>query len=377
MLGTSEKLKAGLETTKTRRQVRATFRRREPTLTRTPPMTICIRSAGTLSTGDKVSEIEISNELMSVRLIDLGATLWKLIPHKHPSSNGVCLFQPDPLSYADNPSYLGCTIGPLANRVTNSRFTLQGRTHKLTPNEGPNHLHGGPAGFGHRIWSFETDPATNSVVFTINRPDGEGGYPGNLDVDATWTLDENCLRFEWTAKADQPTPVSLTNHTYWNLAGRGTIEDHHLQLASSEIVEVDDQLLPTGELVPTQATPFDLSGNPRLGDAIQPFKPGGLDHCYAVTLGSPALLGDPESGLSLEVDTSLPGIQVYTGHHLDGSSEHGGYGPLSGVCLESQFFPDAVNQSHFASPVLSANQTARYWTTYTFHGIPPAERGPK
>lgn len=332
-------------------------------------MTINVRTAGLLPNGQAVSVIEVTNTLMTVRFLDFGASLWQLVPRGHASQDGICLFHRDPLAYADNPPYLGCTVGPVANRVANSTFTLEGRTHTLTPNEGPNHLHGGPTGFGRRIWRFETDAASNSVIFRLNRPDGEGGYQGTLDVEVIWTLEQNCLRFAWTASTDQATPVSLTNHTYWNLAGTGTIEDHHLQLESVEVVEVDDLLIPTGALVNPTGTPFDLSHNPRIGDAIQQLRMPGIDHCYGLEPGARCRLSNPGNGLALEVQTSLPGLQVYTGHQLNGSAEQGGYGPLAGVCLETQLYPDAVNRPHFATPVLKANGTMCHWTNYTLHGV--------
>ena len=337
-------------------------------------MTIDIRPAGRLANGQDVCVIEMSNSFMVARFLNLGATLWQLVPRGHASDDGICLFHRDPLTYAHNVPYLGCTVGPLANRVANSTFTLAGRTHNLMPNEGPNHLHGGPTGFGHRVWEFATDPASNSVTFRLNRPDGEGGYPGNLDIDVIWTLEENSLRFAWAASADRATPVSLANHTYWNLAGTGTIEDHHLELDAAEVVGVDDDLIPTGVLEPIAGTPFDLSHCPRIGDAIRPLDMGGIDHCYALRPGSQAQLTEAGSGLRLEVESSLPGLQVYTGHQLDRSAEQGGYGPLSGLCLETQFFPDAINHPHFATPVVEVDATMRHWTNYTLHGISPTDK---
>jgi len=335
-------------------------------------MAIDIQPVGRLASGETVSMVEISNQYMRVRLLNLGASLWKLIPANHGSSDGVCLSLPEATSYADNPPYLGCTVGPVANRIGNSAFMLGDETYALTPNEGRNHLHGGPTGFGRRIWTIDTDQRSNLVKFGFARPDGEGGYPGNLEVEVTWHLEENCLQFSWEARSDKATPVSITNHTYWNLAGAGTIEDHHLCVESPEIVEINDQLIPTGVLTPVEGTGFDLTKNPRLGDVIGQLPLGGIDHCYSVAPGAIARLEEPTSGLSLMVETSLGGIQVYTGHQLDHSPAQGEYGPLSGLCLETQYFPDAVNNSDFASPILAGGDEIRHWTKYTFEGIWPA-----
>ncbi|RZV43560.1 MAG: galactose mutarotase [Acidimicrobiales bacterium] len=331
--------------------------------------TVSVRSVGHLPTGEAVSAVELSNESMQVTLLDLGATLWTLVPQGHASASGITLAHNDPLSYATNPPYLGCTVGPLANRVGGSNFSLDGRRYELVANEGAHHLHGGPTGFGQRIWTFEIDPDAVSVVFRLHRPNGEGGYPGALDVEVLWTLQGNRLRFAWTALADQATPVSLTNHTYWNLSGTGTIEDHRLRVDAEAVVEIDDQLIPTGDLLPAQGGVFDLADGPRIGEAIDRVGLAGIDHCYALVPGSQVDLHDPRSGRRLTVETSLPGVQVYTGHQLDGSAAQGGFGPMSGLCLETQLFPDAVNNPSFLSPMLVPNEIVRHWTDYTLHGI--------
>ena len=147
--------------------------------------TVSVRTVGHLPTGEAISAVELSNEYMQVTLLDLGATLWKLLPQGHASATGITLAHDDPLSYAANPPYLGCTVGPLANRVGGSAFVLDGQRFELTPNEGAHHLHGGPTGFGHRVWDTEPGDQATEVVFRLHRSDGEGGYPGNLDVAVT------------------------------------------------------------------------------------------------------------------------------------------------------------------------------------------------
>jgi len=328
---------------------------------------VSVRTVGRLPSGETISAVELSNDCMTVTLLDLGATLWTLMPSGHPSAAGVTLAHRDPVAYAVNRPYLGCTVGPVANRIGGSSFSIDGHRHDLISNEGKHHLHGGPTGFGQRRWAFETDPVETVVHFRLHRFDGEGGYPGNLDVEVVWTLQANRLRFAWSASADRATPVSLANHTYWNLAGTGTIEDHHLRLNADGVVDVDKQLIPTGILRPTRSSRFDLADGPRIGDAVRRIGLDGIDHCYALSPGTQVGLYDPRTGQHLTVETSLPGVQVYTGHQLDGSPEQGGFAPMAGLCLETQFFPDAVNRSSFMSPLVLPNEIVHHWTNYTFH----------
>jgi aldose 1-epimerase len=332
---------------------------------------VSVRPIGRLSTGETISAVELSNEYMQVTLLDLGASLWTLKPHGHASARGITLAHNDPLSYAANPPYLGCTVGPLANRVGKSAFVLDGQRYDLTPNEGAHHLHGGPTGFSHRVWGVEPDHQATEVVFRLHRSDGDGGYPGNLDVAVTWTLERNCLRFAWSASADKATPVSITNHTYWNLSGSGTIEDHLLRVDAEAFVEIDGDLIPRGALVPSSGSVFDLANLTRVGDAIERVGFGGIDHCYALVPDGRIELREPGSGLSLVMETSLPGLQVYTGHQLDASPEQGGFQPMAGLCLETQFFPDAVNNPSYPSPLVGPEELVHHWTTYTFNGIRP------
>ena len=336
--------------------------------------TVSVRPVGRLPSGETISAVELSNDCMTVTLLDLGATLWTLLPSGHPSPAGVTLAHRDPAAYAVNRPYLGCTVGPVANRIGGSSFSIDGHLHDLVSNEGKHHLHGGPTGFGQRLWAFETDPVETAVHFRLHRLDGEGGYPGNLDVEVVWTLQANRLRFAWSASTDRATPVSLANHTYWNLAGTGTIEDHHLRVDADGVVDVDEQLIPTGVLKPTQSSRFDLADGPRIGDAVQRIGLGGIDHCYALSPGAQVDLRDPRTGQHLTVETSLPGVQVYTGHQLDGSVAHGGFGPMAGVCLETQFFPDAINNAQFPSPVVDPHATVVHWTEYTVLGVGPVDQ---
>ena len=262
---------------------------------------------------------------------------------------------------------------PIAS--TTAAFDLDGRRHRLEPNEGPNQLHGGPTGLSHKPWDAETvvddDGVTREVRFTLHRPDGEGGYPGNLGVMVAYRLEGSRLRYRWTASATTPTPVSLTNHAYWNLAGGGTITDHVLSVPAGHVVEVDHASLPTGSLPSVGGTAFDLRTPTRLGTVIERLDGAGVDHCYVLDDGgragrSPIGLSHPPSGRRLEITTTLPGVQVYTAQYLDGSRRFGGHRRHGGVCLETQHLPDAVNQSTFPSCIVMPGRPVEHITDYRF-----------
>ncbi len=325
---------------------------------------------------DGPAEVELSNNRLSLRLLDIGATL----RHIGPADGGavLALSLASAADYGNNPAYLGVTAGPVANRITGAAFELDGRHHALEPNEGRNQLHGGPTGFSHRPWDVETVPdadgATREIRFTLHRPDGEGGYPGNLNVSVGYRLDGNRLRYRWTATTDAPTPVSLTNHAYWNLAGAPTIVDHELSVPADRLVEVDDDSLPTGSLVPVEGTAFDLRSPTSLGSVIDRLDDEGVDHCYVLddtaddtaAGDKPIVLSHRPSGRRLEITTTLPGVQVYTGQFLDGSARFGGHRKHGGVCLETQHLPDAVNQPAFPSCIVEPGQPVTHTTDYVF-----------
>ena len=325
-------------------------------------MTIRTRKFG--NGDDDVVVVTISTDTATAQFLDVGATLWQV--HGWGTDHSLCLHHADPFSYFDNPPYLGCTVGPVANRIAGSRFAIGGDEHRLVANEGANHLHGGPTGFGRRRWELDVDHARDAVSFRMERPHGEGGYPGHAIVDVTWSIDGDDLRFEWSASADRATPVSIANHAYWNLDGRGTIDQHRLRVAASQIVEIDDELLPTGRLIEVAGTPYDLNAGPILGAVIDRV-PDGIDHNYVLDPRGTAELVSSDGRLSMTVSTSLPGLQVYTGHQLDGSAAQGGYAARSGLCLETQFFPDAVNQSDFTSPKVGPGETMSAATVHRFH----------
>lgn len=339
-------------------------------------MTVASRTVTTGPDRPDLLEVELGNELLSVKLLNLGATLWDVRPTgSDPSQPGLCLALPRAEDYFGNGSYLGVTAGPVANRIRDARFDLDGRRYTLEPNEGPNQLHGGPTGFSHKPWDAETvvddDGTTREVRFTLNRPDGEGGYPGNLAVMVGYRLEGSRLRYRWTASADAPTPVSLTSHAYWNLSGSPTIADHRLSVPSHRLVQLDEASIPTGVIVDVDGSPYDLRTAADVGAVIDAVDGAGIDRCYVLgdasgLDGEPAVLSHPASGRRIEVTTTMPGLQVYTGQHLDGSARSDGFRRHAGLCLETQHLSDAVNQPTFPSCIVMPGRPVEHITDYRF-----------
>ena len=254
---------------------------------------------------------------------------------------------------------------------------MEGKTYKLATNDGPNHLHGGVRGFDRYVWNAEpisTEDAVG-VKFTRLSPDGEEGYPGNVQATATYTLNrDNELRMEFSATTDAPCPVNLTNHSYWNLAGSGsgTILNHALSIAAERYVAVDDTLIPTGELPPVSGTPLDFRAPPRSARIDQvKGNPGGYDHCYVLgsqdgSLTLAAHVQEPSSGRIMEVLTTQPGIQFYSGNFLNGEAANGNFPQHAGFCLETQHYPDSPNHPEFPDTILRPGQTLQHVTVHRF-----------
>ena len=318
-------------------------------------------------------EVELSNEFLFARLLNVGATLRELGPVGE-SGSSLCLGLPDPVDYLSGSSYIGVTAGPVANRIDGAAFKIGEQRFQLESNEGVNQLHGGPTGFSHKLWDVDVDRSRHRVRFTLHRPDGEGGYPGNLDVEVRYELVGNRLRYQWTAWSDHTTPVSLANHAYWNLGLTGTVADHTLQVRAQKFVAVDNAAIPSGELPAVSGTAFDLRQPSQLGSAIEELG-GGIDHCYVLDDADDdddqpvpqIVLGHRRSGRRMEITTTLPGVQVYTGQFLDGSPAAGGFPKYGGVCLETQHLPDAVNQPSFPSCLVEPGQPVTHTTDYVFH----------
>lgn len=316
---------------------------------------------------------------LTARVTDFGATLVEMhTPDFGGALRNVVLGFPGVAGYeSDANQYFGCTTGRVCNRIALGRFTLDGEEFELATNNAPNHLHGGDRGFGQVVWDAEPLEGA-SIRFTRTSPDGEEGYPGELVVSVTYTLtDESELIVEYEATTDARTPVSLTNHAYWNLsgAGIGTIMDHVLRIDADGYTPCDETLIPTGEIAPVEGTALDFREPTRIGDRIEEVTATaalGYDHNY-VLIGLPgkmksaARLHDPRSGRTLSISTTEPGIQFYSGNFLKGDAGLGGtYEHRGALCLETQHFPDSVNQPSFPSTILEPGETYRSTTVHTF-----------
>ncbi len=328
--------------------------------------------AGTLNDGTAIEAVTLSNAHgVSARILSYGATLQSLMgPDRAGKIADVMLGYDNLASYVDHPNFFGVTVGRYANRIAGGRFTLDGKAYQLPLNDKVNSLHGGGKGFDKVPWkivSMKSGP-TATLVLGYRSPDGDSGYPGNLDVTVTYTLDEaGNLGIAYDAKTDKPTIVNMTNHAIFDLAGEGSsggAYGHRLTIPAKAITPVDDKLIPTGALQPVDGTVFDFRAGRIVGEGIrdgrdQQIRYGhGYDHNFALDKGltaKPELaarLEDPASGRVLEVLTTEPGVQFYTGNFLDGTFI-GKKGHLyrmgDGIALEPQKFPDAPNKPNFIS----------------------------
>jgi aldose 1-epimerase len=301
---------------------------------------------------------------VTAELLSWGATLARLlVPDRHGVPGDVVLGFDGLAGFLGPHPHLGGTIGRYANRIAQARFPLAGRIHRLTPNEPPHHLHGGSPGFDRRPWSAEPFEAGDEagVVFRLTSEDDDQGYPGRLAAEARYALaDSGELRVELAATAEAPTIVSLTQHAWFNLAdgGAGDVLEHELEIAAGAYLPVDRERIPTGEIASVAGTPLDFRRPRTLGSALAA-APAGLDHNLVLdargAFAFAARLRDPASGRTLELATSAPGLQLYTGNALDGTLRGRGgvaYRRHAGVCLEPQRFPDAPNRPEFGSAVL-------------------------
>jgi aldose 1-epimerase len=274
-------------------------------------------------------------------------------------------------AYAGNPRYFGALIGRHANRIAGGKFSLNGIAYQLPQNNGANHLHGGFRGFDKRDWTIREDG--NTLHLTYFSKDGEEGYPGNLTAFVDYTLLDNELRIDYRATTDRDTIVNLTNHSYFNLRGSGTILDHELTLNADHFTPVSNDLIPTGEIESVAETPMDFRDGKAIGSDIDDVA-GGYDHNFVLnnwdgTLRSAARLYEATTGRVLEILTTEPGIQFYSGNFLDGSFT-GKYGfvyeKYTGLCLEPQHFPDAPNHENFPSTTLRPGEEYNHTSIYRF-----------
>ena len=343
--------------------------------------TVTKKLFGQTHTGKRVDLFTLTNaQGLSAKITNYGTIITELwVPDREGRLGNIVLGFDNLRQYlAGNPSYLGCTVGRVANRTARGRFQLDGKKYKLAVNNGPHHLHGGLRGFDKVVWSAEIVKGREAALaFTYLSRHGEEGYPGNLDVTVLMTLtngDE--LRIGYTATTDRATPLNLTNHSYFNLAGGGNVLGHELKVAAKAYIPVDATSIPTGKQVSVAGTAFDFTKRKAIGldFARLTGKPIGYDHNFVLKGGGQRLAAcatvyDRTSGRVMEVRTTEPGVQVYTGNWLDGTQcGHSGiyYTQHSGLCLETQHFPDSLHHPRFPSIILRPGQTFTTTTTYKF-----------
>ena len=322
--------------------------------------------------------LENDNGLM-MRVTNYGATITELhVPDRNGHFADVVLGYDEISGYAGSSPYFGCIAGRNANRIDQGMFELDGKSYQLAKNDGPHHLHGGVKGFDKHVWNARvfSVPDGRAIRFGRVSPAGEEHYPGELRVSVTYTLtNSDELRVEMEATTDAPTLCDLAQHTYWNLAGHdsGTVNDHLLTIEADAYTPVDATLIPTGELRPVRGTPFDFREPKPIGRDLMRV-PGGYDHNLVVR-GTPgamrpvATLRDPSSGRVMELFADQPGVQFYGGNFLDGTLRGKGgvmYERYGGLCLETQFFPNAINEPSWRAPVLRPGGLYRHTMVHRF-----------
>lgn len=329
---------------------------------------------GSLSGGRKVTAARLTNKAgASMTVLDYGATVQSLlIPGKDGKTVDVVLGYDSAEEYERNGDYIGATIGRVGNRIGNAEFSLNGTRYVLAKNDGNNHLHGGTEGFDKKIWHMAAQG--DSLLCWRTSPDGEENYPGNLKVQVLFRLTEDnrfCICYD--ADTDADTLVNLTNHSYFNLNGEGTVLTHRLQLFAERFAENDSGCLPTGKLLRVDGTPFDFRMEKEIGadidaEDLQLQYGKGYDHNYVLAGEKAAVLYSPESGIEMTVETDLPGMQLYTANCLGERKGKKGsnMGPRSAACFETQLFPNGMNCYAFPSPVLRAGAHLHSETTYSF-----------
>ncbi|XP_034619802.1 aldose 1-epimerase isoform X1 [Trachemys scripta elegans] len=324
--------------------------------------------------GGAVEKFLLKSDRVKVEIISLGCIITALETKGRDGNLSDIVLGFDRLEgYVNKHPYFGATIGRVANRIANGKFTVEGKEYQLALNNPPNSLHGGNKGFDKVLWTPEV--LLNGIRFSRTSPDGEEGYPGELKVWVTYTLDGGELAINYRAQSSSTTPISLTNHAYFNLAGQGShdIYSHMVSIEADSYLPVDDTLIPTGEVAAVQDTAFDLRKPVELGRHMQKFQLPGFDHNFCLEQSAArrycARAHHPPSGRTMEVYTTQPGIQFYTGNFLDGSLEGKGgsvYPKHSAFCLETQNWPDAVNKPHFPSALLQPGEEYNHTTWLKF-----------
>lgn len=332
--------------------------------------------------GKEIFLITISSGILKAEIANFGGVLKSLwVPGKNGEPADVVLGFDTLQEYMDQDCYLGTTVGRCANRIGGSRFVLNGKEYHVDRNEGDNHLHGGRKGFWNVVWEI-ADLGNDYVVLTYHSPDGECGYPGNLDCTVEYRLEESKLRIRYTAVSDEDTVFNPTNHSYFNLNGHnaGTVEEHAVRINADQFTELDPESISTGNILKVDNTPFDLRRavkiGTRLSDSHEQMRIGkGFDINFVLNTENDiseaaADLFSDVSGIGMEVFTDMEGMHFYTGNHLRGDLPGKGgavYPRFGALCFETQHFPNAINIESFPSPVLKKGETKKTETVFRFY----------
>jgi aldose 1-epimerase len=345
-------------------------------------------SYGITQEGQEVDRYTLSNAAgMQVEIITYGGIITSMkVPNAAGDLNDVVLGYDSLSDYEKGSPYFGALIGRYGNRIADGSFTLDDQAYTLVQNDGKNHLHGGTKGFDKVVWSADSKIEDNKAVLQLHylSQDMEEGYPGNLHTEVVYTLtNENMLEVAYKATTDKKTVVNLTQHAYFNLSGAKDILDHELRLQAPRYLPIDETLIPTGEIASVEGTPFDFTSFKTIGrdietESLQLERGLGYDHCWVLDnpnkeLQTAALLKEASSGIQMEVRTDQPAIQFYSGNFLDGTNpmkqSDSFYNYRSGLCLETQHYPNAPNEASFPSTVLSPGEVYSTKTQFLFSVI--------
>ena len=340
-----------------------------------------LKPFGTTASGEEVLSIKLKNEEIACEVLTYGATVRALsVPRSDGEMIDVVLGYDTLEEYERQDGYLGATIGRFSNRIAGGRFVLNAKSYSLATNDGKNHLHGGNIGFSHRIWTVE-ECGINRVCLLLFSSNGEEGYPGNLRAQVIYALENKSLVIHYHATSDMDTICSLTNHSYFNLAGydTGPVYDQEIQIHASRFTPSDPHAIPIGTLAPVANTPMNFLHYTRIGqwinsDFSQIKQFGGYDHNYVIDgkigILRPAVnVRCADSGIAMQVKTTSPGVQFCTGNSLNAGrrgKSGSSFGPHHGFCLETQFFPDAPNHANFPSACLKAGECFDHTTVFSF-----------
>jgi len=340
-------------------------------------MKIDRKNFGVLSNGKKVKLFTLNAGGLKLSLTNFGAAWTSLIVPSHSGKDDVLLGYSGFDGFLSNRQYFGVTVGRFANRINNASFSLNGKTYQLEANNGKNSLHSGSASFAKRLWKAEAYEENEGVYvrFELESPDGDGGFPGNMKAVVSYGITKSSeIICDYQAKADKPCPVNFTNHAYFNLAGegKGDVLSHEVILHSSSYVEVDNELIPTGKLLPVEGTEFNFKTRRKIKNDVNINNFKGYDHCFTVD-GEPgklrpcAAVFEPVTKRAMKVFTTQPGVQFYTSNYMDTEGKFGSrYANYSGFCLETQHYPDAPNRENFPSCTASPGNDYHEKAVFSF-----------